>query len=436
MNRSMRAVLGAAAAATLAFTAAACVSDGPEATEVAFPTGPVEISLTGWSLSTEPQFQLLADGFKALHPNVTVKIKEYDAAQYDALLPADLAAGTAPDVVVLKNLRLFYTYHSNGLLKDVTDIADKLPAETNSVENYRLDGKLWAVPYRLDPFVLFYNKDLFDQAGVAYPDGSWTWDDYARVAKDLTAKLHGPKGTYLHSWHSMVTAFALVQTPGAKLDTGDYSWAKPYFARALDLQESGAQDSLANITTNKLGYQAQFGNQQAAMLPMGTWFVGTLLAAQTSGTYAKFNWGFAPAPQYDRSTTGTDKTPVTFGEPTGLAINGAIADDDKFTMAKEFLRYASGPEGAKALAAIGTSPANSSAEVAAVYFGNGAPNDALSKFAWTTHDIRAENPPAKYTAGVQNILLAAHTAIMTKSAGIDDAIAEAERKAKSEVLNQ
>ena len=75
------------------------------------------------------------------------------------------------------------------------------------------------------------------------------------------------------------------------------------------------------------------------MMPMGTWYVATLLAQQNSGDADKFKWGIAPAPQFDASTAGTAKTPVTFGDPTGFGINAADRRS-KLTAAKEFLAYA------------------------------------------------------------------------------------------------
>src|SRR6185369_10980013 len=128
MRRSIRAVLGVTVAASLAL--AGCSKSGEAPAAEPFPTGDVTITMAGWSLSSTPEFKTLADGFHALHPNVTVNIKEYDAANYDTLLAADLAAGKAPDVYILKSLKNFYTYQSNGQLKDVSDIASKLPAET------------------------------------------------------------------------------------------------------------------------------------------------------------------------------------------------------------------------------------------------------------------------------------------------------------------
>jgi multiple sugar transport system substrate-binding protein len=439
MKSAIRAVLGVAAAAALTLTA--CDSGGEAPAADTFPTGDVTVTLSSWSLSTTPEFKTLADGFKALHPNVTVQLKEYDAAQYDTLLTADLSAGSAPDIITQKTFKNYYTYATDGALRDISDIAQKLPDGTGGKAAYAIDGKSYGVPYRQDAWVLFYDKDLFDKAKVAYPDGSWTWDDYAKAAKDLTAGLKAAGstavGTYQHSWQSTVQGFALAQTKGADLTTGDFAYLKSYYTRVLDLQATGAQPTFGTATTAKLTYQAQFGKQSAAMLPMGTWYVATLLAQQKKGDANQFNWGIAPAPQFDKSTTGKSATPVTFGDPTGLSINAALTDGNKIAVAKAFLEYAAGPDAAKALAGIGITPANTSDTVAQTYFSlEGVPTDELSKFTWSKHDIKPENPVSKYTVGLQNLLNTLHSAVLSDSKPIDTAITEAQDQAKKTVLNQ
>jgi multiple sugar transport system substrate-binding protein len=440
MKRSIQAALGLTVAASLALAGCSKATDSGPVAEP-FPTGDVTITMSGWSLSTTPEFKTLADGFHALHPNVTVQIKEYDPAQYDTLMTADLAAGQGPDIVTQKTFKMYYSYVDGGALMDVSDVAAKLDPKTNGKASYTIDGKTYGVPYRQDAWVLFYNKDLFDKAKVSYPDGSWTWDDYAKAAKDLETGLKAAGsnavGTYEHGWQSTVQGFALAQSPGADLSSGKFEYLKPYYDRILGLQSAGAQVNLGTVTTAKLTYQGQFGKQQAAMMPMGTWYVATLLAQQKSGDADKFNWGFAPAPQFDKSTTGTSKVPVTFGDPTGLALNASIKDGAKLTVAKAFLEYAAGPDGSKALAGIGITPANSSDTVVQTYFSlTGVPTDALSKFAWSTHTIKPENPVGKYTAGLQDILNALHTATLSGSKPIDTAITDAENQAKSTVLNK
>lgn len=443
MNRSIATGLGIAAAVSLALAGCSSSPDTGTATtssSAEVPAEPVTISLAGWSLATTPEFQTLADAFHAANPNVTVDLKEYDATNYDTQMIADLAAGSAPDLYVLKNLKNFFTYEDGGQLLDVSDVTSTLDSGTSGLDAYTVDGVSYAVPYRQDSWYLYYNKDLFDAASIAYPDGSWTWDDYVSNAKTLTTALAATGspalGAYQHTWQSVVQGFALAQSPGADLLSGDFSYLKPYYDRALDLQDGGAQVTYGTATTNSLTYQAQFGTQQAAMMPMGSWYVATLLAQQGTGDANTFNWGIAPIPQFDSSTTGLDKTPVTFGDPTGIGINPAI-DQSKIDAAKAFLAFSGGEDAAKALAGIGITPAYASDAVTAAYFGlTGVPTDDLSKFAFSTHDTKPENPVSKSTAAIQNILSDAHSAIMSESQDVDSALSDAASRAASEVLNQ
>src|SRR5262249_48507545 len=162
MRRSIRAALGVAVAASLALAGCSKEAEAPAAEP--FPTGNVTITMSGWSLSTTPEFKTLADGFHAVHPNVTVQIKEYDPPQYDTLLTADLSAGNAPDIVTQKTFKMYYSYVDGGALLDISDVAAKLSNQTNGKAAYTISGKTYGVPYRQDAWVLFYNKDLFDKA--------------------------------------------------------------------------------------------------------------------------------------------------------------------------------------------------------------------------------------------------------------------------------
>lgn len=432
MQRSTMTALSLAAVAALGLTACSSGSGGGGGEATA--DGPVTLTLAGWSLASTPEFQTLADGFHEENPDVTVEVLEYDATNYDTQMVADLSAGSAPDLYVQKNLKNFITYQAGGQLMDVSDVADGLGDDVNGVSAYEVDGATYAIPYRQDAWYLYYNQDLFDAAGVDYPDGSWTWDDYADAAEQLTGGLteQGAKGTYQHSWQSTVQGFALAQTEDADLLSGDYSYLEPFYERALALQDAGAQESLGTVTTNSLTYQAQFGTQKAAMMPMGSWYVATLIAQQASGEADDFAWSFAPAPQLDDSTTGLDNTPVTFADPTGIGINPAI-DEEKVQAAKDFLAYAAGEAGSTALTEIGITPATSNDAVTDAFFSlEGVPTDDLAKFTFGTHDVRPENPANAATAAVQNILNDAHTAILSGSSSVEDALAEASSRAKSE----
>lgn len=425
MNRR---ILAAGSIAAVAALALAGCSGGTDAGESTDPDAPVTLTLSGWSIDTTPEFQTLADAFTADHPNVTIELKEYDPTEYNTLVTADLAAGSGPDIITQKEVKYVTTFQEGGQLLDVSDVA--LPDGISGTDSYEVDGAAYAVPYRQDSWVLFYNKALFDAAGVEHPDGSWTWDDYADAAEALTTD--ASKGTYLHRWQSTVQGFANAQTGTSVLD-GDFGDMKDYYDSTLALQDAGSQVDFNTSTANQLTYQGEFGTQKAAMMLMGTWYTATLIAQQASGEANDFEWGIAPAPQLDEKTTGTDNTPVTFGDPTGFGINANI-DSAKVDAAKQFLEFAASEEAAQTLAEIGITPALTNDAVVESYFGvEGAPTDDLSKFAWSTHEVLPENPTSSKTAAIQGILADLHTAVMSGSVSVDDAIKAAEDRVKNEV---
>lgn len=433
MNR--RTLVGAAFAATFALAATGCgAGTAPADTDA---NGVTQLSFAGWALSATPEFQTLADAFNASQAKYKVSVKEYDATNYDTQMTADLAAGSAPDLYPIKNQRSFYTYAAGKQLADVSDIAAELGSDA-SIKANTLEGKTYAIPYRQDAMILYYNVDLFKKAGVTTPDGSWTWDDYSAKAEELSTKLKGAgvdaKGTYQHAWQSLVQGFATAQTPDASILSGNYDYMRPYYERALKMQSNGSMETYGTLTTNKLTYQAQFGTQKAAMMPMGTWYAGMLVTQQSKGDAQKFTWGIAPVPQRDASTTGRDKTPVTFGDPTAIGINSK-ASGAKLEGAKQFLRFVSSEKGGKALTSIGITPyALTDANVTNFFATAGMPTDELSKWAYSTRETKPDNPVSKNTAAVQNMLLEAHTAVMSGSTPLDSAITSAQNKAKNELL--
>lgn len=396
------------------------------------------LTLAGWSLDTTPEFQTLADGFTEQNPNIKVELVEYaDGEDYDTQMITDLAGGTAPDLYPLKNLNKFFMYYDGEQLLDVSDITGDLPADISGLENYQVDGTTYAVPYRQDAWFLYYNKDLFDAAGVDHPDGSWTWDDYGQAAKQITDGLADTDtpatGAYQHSWQSTIQGFATAQTPNADFLSGDWEYFVPYYDRAVALQDEGAIVDYGTLTTNSLSYQSQFGKQDAAMLVMGSWYIATLLAEQESGDADQFEWGMAPVPQYDASTTDT---PITFADPTAIGINPAVSDEVA-AAAKQFLAYIASEDAAADLVEIGITPAVTNETVAEVLFGlDGVPTDELSQFTYTTRDVRPENIVDANTAALQNILGDAHSAIMSGSVSPDAGIAEAMERAEAEVLSK
>ncbi|HEY0187270.1 MAG TPA: extracellular solute-binding protein [Cellulomonas sp.] len=398
---------------------------------------PVTISLAAWGLSTSTDFQTLTEGFHAANPDITVELVEYDSTDYDTQLTADLSAGNAPDMYPIKTVTTFPTYQEGEQLVDVSDVTDALADDYPGIDLYTVDGAAYAVPYRQDAWYLFYNKDLFDAAGLEYPDGTWTWDDYDAAAIELTENLQAAgmtdvKGTYLHSWATALQSFATAQAgTDEEYLAGDWEYMIPYYEEVLALQEAGAQADYGTITTNSLTYQGQFGTQKVAMMPMGSWYIAALLSQRETGDADTFEWGIAPAPQLD-STTLDD--PVTQGNPTAIGINAA-ADTQAVCAAKEFLTYITSEDAAVALAEIGLRPSLSSDAVTDTVFAqDGMPDDELSQTAYSTLVASPDAPLSSDTPALQNILADAHSAILSGTVSPEEGIAEAMERAQSEVL--
>ncbi|PST47656.1 sugar ABC transporter substrate-binding protein [Bifidobacterium callitrichos] len=434
----LRRFIAAATACAAGLALAACGSGSADA-DGRNPDGSVTISMAGWTLSTRPEFQALADAFEKTHPDVHIDVKEYSADDYDKQLIADLSAGKAPDVFPMKNLKMYYTYASPGALADLSDVAAQYADNDNLAvaKDYVIDGKTYALPYRVDATVLYYNRTMLDAAGVDAPDGTWTWDDYLSVCRQLKRKLPaaGYKDaypTYHHtSFQSIPQAIALAQrSKGAGVEgqndlffSGDYSYLKPMYKLFLDMQHEGLTLSYNTVSASKTTYQSQFGTEKAALLPMGTWFMGPLADQQSSGEANKFDWGVAALPQLSDSTI---EHPVTYGDPTGFAVS-ANSPSAKMKAAKEFVAWAAGEEGAEVTARTGSVPAYTSDKALDAFFAkDGLPADEQSREVIRKSVIKQENPVGEATQVIQDELNMAQSSILSETKSVDDALAKAE----------
>jgi len=107
-------------------------------------------------------------------------------------------AGIGPDVIDCYNRMQLMTYYQAGILADITDMAQKAGTTPDicwesARENMMINGRQYGFPTNPGPWVIFYNKDIFDRCHVPYPKGDWTWDEFVEVAKKLTIKSPGSR---------------------------------------------------------------------------------------------------------------------------------------------------------------------------------------------------------------------------------------------------
>lgn len=155
----------------------------------------VALSYAVWDKTQVPAMQQLATTFTQSHPNITVNVQLTPWEDYWTKLKAAVTGGAAPDVFWMNGPN-FQLYASNGVIKPLdTEISsgkvDLTRYPKSLVDLYTFDGKHYGLPKDFDTVGLWYNKTLFDAAGVKYPDGNWTWTDFNAAAAKLTDKAKG-----------------------------------------------------------------------------------------------------------------------------------------------------------------------------------------------------------------------------------------------------
>lgn len=386
----------------------------------------VTLKVSTWDYANIPEFKALFDAFHEKYPNVTVEAVDIPSADYDTKLTTMLASGDTTDILTMKNLLSYSNYALRDQLMDVTDHLkdlDTKPAQ-DSFDMYSIDGKTYAQPYRTDFWVLYYNKQMFKDAGIADPD-NMTWEEYQAAAEKMAKPDEQVYGTYQHVWRSTIQAIAAAQNDKNLLDPS-YDFMEPYYERALALQDEQAQMDFGTAKSTKVTYQSQFEGAKAGMAYMGTWWMGGILTKQDNGEIKDFDWGIAPMPQNEK-----DGKITTFGSPTAFAVNKKAAHAKE---AQDFLDFCSGKEGAEILANVGVVPSYRTDEINEIYFNRkGMPNDEISQKAFNPDKIAVEFPVDKKGPAIDKILQEEHDLIMTGDKTPAEGIKEMEKRVKDEI---
>ena len=159
-------------------------------------SGPVEITFMAWGAPEElAVWQKIADEFHAANTGITVKMDVSDWESYWTKLDTLFAGGTPPDVFAM-DAPLYLDWQSRDVLlnlqpyiKKTSGFLDNFYAQP--LEGYKVSDNYYGLPRDFQTIVLFYNKDMFDAAGMAYPTASWTWEDLRAAAKQLTLDKNG-----------------------------------------------------------------------------------------------------------------------------------------------------------------------------------------------------------------------------------------------------
>lgn len=258
----------------------------------------------------EKDLDAIAKAFHAENPNITVQIETTPYADYFTKLQTAVAGGTAGDAFEL-NYENFVTYAKNGSLADLQGV-DPTKYKKSLLDAFTNSGKQYGLPESFSNVVLYYNKSLFDAAGVPVPTATWTWKDEQAAAQKLTNKAKGVWGDYQPvTFYELYKAVAqsggkFLSDDGKKalfnspegLAAANWLVAKPGKTMPTEANGAGTPDFDTKL----------FKDGKLAMWHTGIWMFGALADS-------KFGWDIAVEPG------NTTKASAMF--TNGVVVNAA-----------------------------------------------------------------------------------------------------------------
>ena len=327
---------------------AACGGTGQQAPTTA--EGPVEITFMMWGAPEElAVWQAVVDDFEKANPQIKVKVDVSDWDSYWTKLNTLIAGNTPPDVFAM-DAPLFLDWQSRGALLNLQPYIDKNPGFLDdfypqTLTAYKVGDSYYGLPRDFQTIVLFYNKEMFDAAGLDYPTADWTYDDLLAAAKALTLDTNNDGkidqyGFWSDTWDMELLWSEAIWAHGGEIISQDH-------AKTL-IGEGGARDAWSYIDSlYKEGVMpppttaAEYGDDlfnagAAAMTTIGHWAVPGYVASS-------IDFNVVPMPAGPQ------------GEATSVNSAGFVLSKDSqhADAAFEFVKYALSEPGQKRLAELG-----------------------------------------------------------------------------------
>lgn len=411
------------------FTKMLCVSAlslltlGTVVSPVANVSAQDEVTLTWalWDKDATTYYQPLVDAYEAENPGVKIEMLDLGSTDYMTVLGTQLSGGSESiDVAMIKDTPGYVSLVNKSQLEPLSKLAENVDLEQYGgvIDQITMNDEFYALPIRNDFYVLYYNKSIFDAAGVEYPQNGITWDQYTALVQEVSEKGSEALGKHIygghvHTWRSQVQLYGILDGKNT-LVSKDYSFLQPYYEATLAQQEAETIQDYSVLKTASLHYSAAFYQNDVATMLMGTWFMPTLKAAIEKGDSEKFDWGIATMPLPEGVEAGT-----TAGTITSVGIN---ANSKQKEEAYKFVEFLSSEKGSEVIAKTGTMPAIQTDTVVDT-IAEAVGIDETSKEVLSIKQMYLELPITDIAAEVETILNDAHDNIMTGNADIAEELA-------------
>lgn len=269
----------------------------------------VTLTYSIWDAIQEPGMQAIADAFEEENPGIKVNVEVTPWEQYWTKLESSAQGGSMPDVFWMHSNEIA-NYSEGNVLMDLSETfessenvkLDQFPEEL--VDLYSADGELLGVPKDYDTIGLWYNKSLFDEAGIEYPDENWTWDDLLVAAQELTDEEAGVYGVLAplnrqEGYHNFI-----YQNDGYVIseDKTESGFRNEETVEAVQWYADLSVKHDVSPTQNQFADNSNltfFQSGRGAMAFFGSW----MTAEMANNEYTAENVDVAPLPQGEKQAT-------------------------------------------------------------------------------------------------------------------------------------
>ena len=304
-------------------------TDDASATDdsTAKPSSTEKLTVAIWDTNQQAGLQEIMDDWSA-QSGIKAEIQVITWNEYWTLLEAGASGGSLPDVFWMHSNQA-QKYMENGLLLDITDkiaASDKVDMANyypDIVNLYASEGKQYAMPKDIDTIGLWYNKTMFDEAGLAYPDATWTWETMYETAKKLTKDDGSQFGYAANTGNNQDSYYNAIYAYGGSVISDDKKtsgYDDPKTIEAMKVFEKMLKEKISPDlqTLSENGTEVLFEAGKVAMITQGSWMV----PAFRDNEYTNKNCDVAVLP------TGPDGTRVSLYNGLGwaAAANGKNTD--------------------------------------------------------------------------------------------------------------
>lgn len=287
-----------------------------------------------------------AEEFMKKNPDISIEWVDLGDSRYEKTLTL-ISGGNAPDILYVNEWTTALA--EKGALLPLDDLIEK-DKDFSKEEYYenllagnKYDGKLYAIPQEVSPFVIYYNKEMFDAAGVEYPKNNWTQEEFLEVAEKLTNENEKQYGFLLENGYNPTLGWLyrqgaqLYKTNAMKESAMNSTEALKGLEILNQITEKKISPNPAELTASGQGADAMFRNGQTAMISAGMWFIPPF-----TDEALNFDWDVVQMPKAENQK-------VTAG-----ILNWGISKDTKNKDAAwKVLKYFIGEEGQKKIAGTG-----------------------------------------------------------------------------------